>query len=305
MEENTILPHTPDFLRKIFARKGIVLNKKYGQHILIDQNILSYIITIASLQKDDVVLEIGTGTGSLTRFLAQKSGHVFTVEIDNKLFELSSEILKLYKNITIINADILRSKHKLNPEVVAMISDWLIKNNNPPFKVVSNLPYNISTPAIINLLESNLPVRLMVLMLQKEITERLTAAPGSREYGILSVITQLFSEVELMKTLPPEVFWPRPEVASAIVKMSVNKAKYTGKITDYPFFTKIIFAIFTSRRKTLLNSIEKLRLPGVSRNELKKILIEMQLGETVRGEILNLEQLICLSESIRKVSNTN
>ncbi|MBM4054654.1 MAG: ribosomal RNA small subunit methyltransferase A [Planctomycetes bacterium] len=302
LEENTVIPHTPDFLRKIFARKGIVLNKKYGQHILIDQNILSYIATIASLQKDDVVLEIGTGTGSLTRFLAERAGHVFTVEIDNKLFELSSEILKLYKNITIINADILRSKHKLNAEVVTMITDWLVKNNNPVFKVVSNLPYNISTPVIINLLESNLPISLMVLMLQKEITERLAAAPGSREYGILSVITQLFSEVELMKTLPPEVFWPRPEVSSAIVKMSVNKAKFAGKITDYPLFTKIIFAIFTSRRKTLLNSIEKLRLPGVSRNELKKILISMQLDEHIRGEILNLEQLLYLTEAIHTIS---
>lgn len=249
-----------------------------------------------------MVLEIGTGTGSLTRFLAERSCHVFTVEIDNKLFELSSEILKLYKNITIINADILQSKHKLNSEVVTMISDWLAKNNHPAFKVISNLPYNISTPVIINLLESNLPVSLMVLMLQKEITERLTAAPGSREYGILSVITQLFSEVELMKTLPPEVFWPRPEVSSAIVKMSVNKAKFAGKITDYPFFTKIIFAIFTSRRKTLLNSIEKLRLPRISRNELKKILMTMQLPENVRGEILHPEQLIYLTESIHKIS---
>lgn len=293
-------------LRKLFARKGIVLNKKYGQHILIDQNILSYIANSASLQKDDVVLEIGTGTGSLTRYLAEKACHVFTVEIDNKLFDLSSEILKFYKNITIINADILQSKHKLNAEIVTMISGWLATNNHSAFKVVSNLPYNISTPVIINLLESNLPISFMVLMLQKEITERLIAAPGSREYGILSVITQLFSEVELMKTLPPDVFWPRPEVSSAIVKMSVHRAKYANKITEYPFFIKIIYAIFTSRRKTLVNSIEKLKLPGVSRSELKRILAVMQLNENIRGEMLDPEQLIHLTESIfQTISRAN
>ncbi|MEK7788292.1 MAG: rRNA adenine dimethyltransferase family protein, partial [Planctomycetota bacterium] len=180
--------------------------------------------------------------------------------------------------------------------------NWLREHDQSHIKVVSNLPYNISTPVIINLLEGNLPIKLMVLMLQKEITERMAAMPGTREYGILSIITQLFSEVKVVKTLSPGVFWPRPEVYSALVKISVNKEKYTGRITDYPFFKKIIHAIFTSRRKTLLNSLERLKLPNVSRERMKRVIEGMQLDERVRGEILSLDQLINFSESVGNLS---
>src|SRR5574337_888238 len=213
MPQNEInfIPHTPAVLKQIFSRRGITPNKRFGQNFLIDQNILLCIPDIADLKEDDVVLEIGTGTGGLTRLLAARSRHVFTVEVDKKLFELSSDILKLYKNITLINADILKTKHALNPDIISLMLNWLKEHNQPRIKVVSNLPYNISTPVIINLLEGDLPVKFMVLMLQKEITERMTAIPGTREYGILSIITQLFSKVEIVKTLSPGVFWPRPE----------------------------------------------------------------------------------------------
>jgi 16S rRNA (adenine1518-N6/adenine1519-N6)-dimethyltransferase len=223
---------------------------------------------------------------------------VFTVEVDKKLFELSSDVLRFYKNVTFINADILKTKHELKPDIPSLIHNWLREHNQPYLKVVSNLPYNISTPVIINVLESDLPVNLTVLMLQKEITERMTAVPGTREYGILSIITQLFSEVEVVKTLSPGVFWPRPEVYSAIVKIITRKEKYAGKITDYSFFKKIIHAIFTSRRKTLLNSLENLKLPNILREDLKGIIRNMQLDERIRGEVLSLDQLIYLSEVI-------
>jgi 16S rRNA (adenine1518-N6/adenine1519-N6)-dimethyltransferase len=297
-KEISFIPHTPSVLRQIFGQRGITPNKRFGQNFLIDQNTLLSIPDIAELKEDDVILEIGTGTGGLTRLLAERSQHAFTVEVDRKLFEMSSDILKLYKNVTIINADILKTKHELNQDIPALIFNWLREHNQTHIKVVSNLPYNISTPVIINLLESNLPVKLMVLMLQKEITERMAAMPGTREYGILSIITQLFSEVEVVKTLSPHVFWPRPEVYSALVKISVNKEKYTGRITDYPFFKKIIHAIFTSRRKTLLNSLEQLKLPNMSRERMKRIIEGMRLDERVRGETLNLEQFMCLSEAI-------
>ena len=163
------------------------------------------------------------------------------------------------------------------------------------------MPYNISTPVIINLLEGNLPIKLMVLMLQKEITERMTAIPGTKEYGILSIITQLFSEVKVVKTVSPQVFWPMPEVYSALVKVSVRNERYAGRITDYPFFKKIIHAIFTSRRKTLLNSLEQLKLPNISREHVKVVIKSMQLDERVRGEALNLDQLVHLSEAIRNI----
>lgn len=300
MPQNEInfIPHTPAVLKQIFSRRGITPSKRFGQNFLIDQNILLSIPSIADLKEDEVVLEIGTGTGGLTRLLAAGSRHVFTVEVDKKLFELSSDILKFYKNITLVNADVLKTKHELNPYIMSLIFQWLREHDQSHIKVVSNLPYNISTPVIINLLEGELPIDMMVLMLQKEITERMTALPGTREYGILSVITQLFSEVEVVKTLPPEVFWPRPEVHSALVKVVVHKEKYAGRITSYPFFRKIIYAIFTSRRKTLLNSLEHLKLPGISREHLKGVIKDMNLDERVRGETLNLEQLIRLSEAI-------
>ena len=297
-KEIKFIPHTPAILKQIFSQRGISPNKRFGQNFLIDQNTLLSIPDIAELNENDVVLEIGTGTGGLTRLLAESSRHVFTVEVDRKLFEMASDILKLYKNVTLINADILKTKHELNPDIPALMLNWLKEHDQSHIKVVSNLPYNISTPVIINLLEGNLPIKLMVLMLQKEITERMAAMPGTREYGILSIITQLFSEVEVVKTLSPQVFWPRPEVYSALVKISVNKEKYAGRITDYSFFKKIIHAIFTSRRKTLLNSLELLKLPNVTRERMKRVIENMQLDERVRGEILSLDQLISLTESV-------
>ncbi|MCR4320682.1 MAG: 16S rRNA (adenine(1518)-N(6)/adenine(1519)-N(6))-dimethyltransferase RsmA [Candidatus Brocadiaceae bacterium] len=303
-KEIKFIPHTPAVLKLIFSQRGISPNKRFGQNFLIDQNTLLSIPNIADLKEDDVVLEIGTGTGGLTRLLAERSRHVFTVEVDRKLFEMASDILKLYKNVTIINADILKTKHELNPDIPSKMLNWLKEHDQSHIKVVSNLPYNISTPVIINLLEGNLPIKLMALMLQKEITERMAAMPGTREYGILSIITQLFSEVEVVKTLSPHVFWPRPEVYSALVKISVNKEKYTGRITDYPFFKKIIYAIFTSRRKTLLNSLEQLKLSNISRDHVKGVIKSMQLDERVRGETLNLDQLIYLSEAIRNFITT-
>lgn len=301
LEQKNFVPHTPFILKQIFSSRGITLSKRFGQNFLIDQNTLLSIPEIADLKEDDVILEIGTGTGGLTRLLADRARYVFTVEVDKKLFELSSDILKLYKNIALINADILKTKHTLNQEVLSFVQNWLREHDQDSMKVISNLPYNISTPVIINLLESNLPVTLMVLMLQKEITERMAAVPGTREYGILSILVQLFSDVEIIKTLPPDVFWPKPEVHSAIVRIQINKEKYAGRISNYPFFKKIMYAIFTSRRKTLVNSLEQLQLPKISREQIKKLIKDMQEDERVRGEALGLDQLIFLSETIYNI----
>lgn len=299
-EEISFIPHTPSVLKQIFIRRGITPNKRFGQNFLTDQNAMLCIPDIADLTEDDIVLEIGTGTGGLTRLLAARSRQVFTIEVDRKLFELSSDILRLYNNTIPLNADILKTKHALNPYITSLIYNWLREHGHAAIKVVSNLPYNISTPVVINLLENDLPISEMVLMLQQEITERMTALPGTREYGMLSVIIRLFSEVEVVKSLPPEVFWPKPSVHSAIVKVRVQKEKYAGRITDYPFFRQIINAIFTSRRKTLINSLERLNVPGISREHLKQVLKDMRLDERIRGETLDVDQLIHLSEAIGK-----
>lgn len=299
-EEISFIPHTPSVLKQIFIRRGITPNKRFGQNFLTDQNAMLCIPDIADLTEDDIVLEIGTGTGGLTRLLAARSRQVFTIEVDRKLFELSSDILRLYNNTIPLNADILKTKHALNPYITSLIYNWLREHGHAAIKVVSNLPYNISTPVVINLLENDLPISEMVLMLQQEITDRMTALPGTREYGMLSVIIRLFSEVEVVKSLPPEVFWPKPSVHSAIVKVRVQKEKYAGRITDYPFFRQIINAIFTSRRKTLINSLERLNVPGISREHLKQVLKDMRLDERIRGEALDVDQLIHLSEAIGK-----
>ena len=303
MPQNEInfIPHTPAVLKQILKKRGIVLNKRFGQNFLIDQNILLSIPDIAEIKDSDVVLEIGTGTGGLTRLLAERSRHVFTVEVDKGLFELSTDILRYYKNITVLNADILKTKHELNPEIISLISGWLKNSGQTHMKIVSNLPYNISTPVIINFLESKLPVVSMILTLQREITDRLKAIPGTREYGILSIIAQLFSDVKVVRTLPPEVFWPRPDVYSAIVRIIVNREKYADRMPDYSTFRKVIWAIFTSRRKTLLNSLEYLGL-HVSRESLKKVIDEVHLNERIRGEVLSIEQLLQLTEKIYKLS---
>ena len=303
MPQNEInfIPHTPAVLKQILKKRGIVLNKRFGQNFLIDQNILLSIPDIAEIKDSDVVLEIGTGTGGLTRLLAERSRHVFTVEVDKGLFELSTDILRYYKNVTVLNADILKTKHELNPEIISLISGWLNNSGQTHIKIVSNLPYNISTPVIINFLESKLPVVSMILTLQREITDRLKAIPGTREYGILSIIAQLFSDVKVVRTLPPEVFWPRPDVYSAIVRIIVNREKYADRMPDYSTFRKVIWAIFTSRRKTLLNSLEYLGL-HVSRESLKKVIDEVHLNERIRGEVLSIEQLLQLTEKIYKLS---
>lgn len=299
-KEINFIPHTPAVLKQIFKKRGIVLNKRFGQNFLIDQNILLSIPDIAEIKDSDVVLEIGTGTGGLTRLLAERSRHVFTVEVDKGLFELSTDILKYYKNVTVLNADILKTKHELNPEIISLISGWLKNSGQTHIKIVSNLPYNISTPVIINFLESKLPVVSMTLTLQREITDRLKAIPGTREYGILSIIAQLFSDVKVVRTLPPEVFWPRPDVYSAIVRIIVNREKYADRMPDYSTFRKVIWAIFTSRRKTLLNSLEYLGL-HISRESLKKVVDDTHLDRRIRGEVLSIEQLLQLTENVHRL----
>lgn len=298
-QETTMPQHSPSVLKHLFRVRGIIPNKRFGQNFLIDNNNLITIPEIAQLTENDIVLEVGTGSGGLTRLLAERSLHVITVEVDKKLFELSTDILSLYKNVTLIHADVLKTKHIFNPDVLSQVDDCLKKHENARLKVVSNLPYNISTPVIITLLESALPIKLMVLMLQKEITDRMAASPGTREYGILSIIIQLFSEVEVVKTLSPQVFWPKPEVNSAIVRITVNKEKYAGRITDYPFFVKVVSAIFNSRRKTLLNSLQQLALPNASKECVKTTLKNMQLSDRIRGEALNVDQIISIAEAIR------
>ena len=302
-------PHTKSMLKMLFLERGVRLKKHWGQNFLIDQNILQFIVRSAELSRNDIILEIGAGTGSLTRLIAEKAGHVFAVEMDRKLFEILGETLKDCNNVTSLNKDILKSKHHIHPEIVECVSNYVntatTTEGDLCIKVISNLPYYISTPVIIDLLQEALPIKLMILTLQLDITNRMVAHPGTKDYGQLSIMTKLFSDVKVLKKLPPDVFWPAPLVDSAIVKMTVNQNKYSDRIRNYQSFQDVIKAIYISRRKTLLNSLLSLCLKGGIekdaqglREDLQPILRKVGINPGSRGEELDLEELIELSNEI-------
>ncbi|MGR3174087.1 MAG: 16S rRNA (adenine(1518)-N(6)/adenine(1519)-N(6))-dimethyltransferase RsmA [Candidatus Scalindua sp.] len=303
-------PHTKSMLKLLFEERGIRIKKQWGQNFLIDQNLLQFIAKTAELSRNDVVLEIGAGTGALTRLLAQKAEHVFAVELDRKLFQILEETLKDYNNVTLINKDILKSKHHIQPEIVEAISDHISTADFPSpsagdscVKIIANLPYYISTPVIIDLLQEVLPIKTMVLTLQRDTTNRMVARPGTKSYGVLSIMTRLFAEVKVLKKLPPEVFWPAPLVESAIVKMTVNRHTYADRIRDYQSFQDVIRAIYVSRRKTLSNSLLSLcSSHGIKKNgtrqDLMTILERVGISPDSRGEELEVEKLIELSNEI-------
>ena len=301
-------PHTKSMLKALFEERDIRVKKQWGQNFLIDQNLLQFIVKAAELSRNDVVLEIGTGTGSLTRLLAQNARHVFAVELDRKLFEIMEETLKDYNNVTTFNKDILKSKHHIHPMIIEAVSDYIRAappSENLTVKVVSNLPYYISTPVIIDLLQEVLPIKTMILMLQRDTTDRMKAQPGTRNYGVLSIMTKLFADAKVLKKLPPDVFWPVPLVDSAIVKMEVNQHRHADRILDFQSFKNVVHAIYISRRKTLLNSLSSL-CSGLGmkneskeiRKELASILEHVAIKPKSRGEELDIEALISLSNGI-------
>jgi 16S rRNA (adenine1518-N6/adenine1519-N6)-dimethyltransferase len=301
--------HTKSMLKRLFLERGVRLKKHWGQNFLIDQNILQFIVKSAELSRNDIVLEIGPGTGALTRLIAEKAGHVFAVEMDRKLFEILGETLQGCNNVTTINKDILKSKHHIHPEIIETISDYVhtapTTEGTVCVKVISNLPYYISTPIIIDLLQEVLPIKLMILTLQWDITNRMMAHPGTKDYGILSIMTRLFADAKVLKKLPPSVFWPVPLVDSAIVKMTVNRNKYPDRIHNYQGFLDVVRAIYTSRRKTLSNNLLSLCLrDGIEkdahglREDLQPILKKVGISPGSRGEELDLEELIELSNEV-------
>ena len=307
------VPHTKSMLKMLLRERGIRLRKQWGQNFLIDQNILRFIIKSAELDRNDIVLEIGAGTGSLTRLIAEKAGHVFAVEMDRKLFEIMVETLSNFDNVSAINKDILKSKHHIHPEIEENVSDYVQsisgKIKEPCIKVISNLPYYISTPIIIDLLQGDLPIKVMIITLQRDITNRLVANPATKDYGLLSIITRLFADVKVLKKLPPDVFWPAPLVDSAIVKIDVNRNKFSGEIRDFNTFLDIIKTIYISRRKTILNSLLLFSLNTDKEKDVQKMrecLTQMLKGTGIepgsRGEELDVEKLIELSNKFSVIN---
>ncbi len=322
------VPHTKSMLKILFSERGIHLKRRWGQNFLIDQNILEYIVRSSELRSDDIVLEIGAGTGSLTRLLAERARHLFAVEIDRKVFGILSETLQDFTNVTLINSDILKSKHRLHPEIVGKIREYMQAEGydvaGQRIKVVSNLPYYISTPIIIDLLQGELPINSMILTLQKDITNRLVAKPATKDFGRLSLITKLYADVRILKKLPPDVFWPAPQIDSAIVRLEVTAGKYRAAIREPHSFREVVNAIYVSRRKTILNSLLSLcqrsdatNLSGEtdpvrrrrSHEDVRKrviaVLERVDIEPGRRGEELDVEKLIELSNELLPLMSNN
>ena len=270
----------------VLQRYGFNFQKKYGQNFLIDTHVLDKIIGAAEIGKDDFVLEIGPGIGTMTQYLAEAAREVVAVEIDTKLIPILEDTLKEYDNVTVLNEDILKVDIRKIAEE---------KNGGKPIKVVANLPYYITTPIIMGLFESEVPLDSITVMVQKEVADRMQVGPGTKDYGALSLAVQYYAEPYIVANVPPNCFIPRPAVGSAVIRLTRYQEK-TVKVNDSAFMFKIIRASFNQRRKTLQNGLynsSELRIP---KEKTVAALEEMGLTPTIRGEKLSLEEFAKLSD---------
>ncbi len=300
MAEEAPRSQTLTFLMQRFAEAGIRPKTQHGQNFLIDLNLQRLLVRTANLQPHDVVLEVGTGTGSLTAMIAPSVAAVITVETDPQLFQLASEELYQLPNVFMIQADALASKNRLNPEVLAAVEQKLAEAPGRVFKLVANLPFNVATPIITNLLTLSRPPQTMTVTIQKEVADRLVARPATKDYGSLSVWVQCQCDVEVVRVLPPQVFWPRPKVHSAIVHITLREDR-RSQIPDLSSFHAFVRAIFIHRRKflraELLNALGK----DTPKEKVDEILRTLGLTGQERAEQLTVEQLLALCEAARKL----
>lgn len=262
--------------------------KKFGQNFLIDTRVLERIIKASGVTKEDFVLEIGPGIGTMTQYLCEAARSVVAVEIDRKLIPILEETLAQYRNVTVLNEDIL------NVDIARMIREH---NEGKPIKVVANLPYYITTPIIMGLFESRVPIDCITVMVQKEVADRMQSGPGTKDYGALSLAVQYYSIPEIVANVPPNCFIPRPKVGSAVIRLTCRK-EMSVIVEDERLMFEIIRASFNQRRKTLANGLS--HAPGISlpKETIQSCIAESGVSLTVRGEALTLEQFAQLSNII-------
>ncbi len=283
MDKNKMLSNPQETI-KVIQENGFTFHKKYGQNFLIDSHVIDKIISVADLDKNSRVLEIGPGIGTLTQYLAEAAGEVVAVEIDDKLIPILSKTLAEYDNVRVIHGDIL----KQDTEQIF---------GGKPFKIVANLPYYITTPIIMSLLESGVPAQSITVMIQKEVAERMQAAPGSKNYGALSLAVQYYAEPYLAANVPPNCFMPRPNVGSAVINLKRLETPPVSVKNPSQMF-KLIRGAFNQRRKTLANAVANFDGVAFSREDVEKALEAMGLDTRVRGEALTLEQFAALSDEL-------
>lgn len=271
----------------VLQKYGFHFQKKFGQNFLIDSHVLEKIISAAEITKEDCVLEIGPGIGTMTQYLAESAREVVAVEIDSNLIPILEDTLSEYENATVINEDIL----KLN--VAKLAAE---KNGGKPIKVVANLPYYITTPIIMGLFESRVPLASITIMVQKEVADRMQTGPGSKDYGALSLAVQYYAKPEIVANVPPNCFIPRPNVGSAVIRLTRHENPPVD-VEDESFMFRIIRASFNQRRKTLVNGLAN---GGIASKEaVAEVLCKMGLSLNVRGEALTLSQFATLSNLLK------
>ena len=275
---------------EIIQKHQFAFQKKFGQNFLIDGRVLEKIIAAAEITEEDMVLEIGPGIGTMTQYLAEQARQVVAVEIDKNLIPILEETLKDYKNITVINEDIL----KLN------IGELAEKyNQGKPIKVVANLPYYITTPIIMGLFESNVPIANITVMVQKEVAERMQAGPGTKDYGALSLAVQYCASPYIVANVPPNCFIPRPSVGSAVIRLT-RYEKPPVEVLDSRLMFDLIRASFNQRRKTLQNSLNNAQNLTFTKEQIANAILSLDLPASVRGEALTLEQFAGLANALKK-----
>ena len=273
---------------EVLQKYNFNFQKKFGQNFLIDTSVLDRIVSAAEITAEDCVLEIGPGIGTMTQRLAAKAREVVAVEIDRNLIPILEDTLSDCDNVTVINDDILKV------DINKIVKE---RNGRSPIKVVGNLPYCITTPIIMELFESHVPLKSITVMVQKEVADRMQVGPGTKDYGALSLAVQYYAKPEIVANVPPNCFIPRPNVGSAVIHLSRYEVPPV-KVTDEKKMFALIRASFNQRRKTLVNSLNNSPVLGWSKEQIAEVLEEMQLPATVRGEALTLQQFAELSDRL-------
>lgn len=279
---------TPAATTEVLKKYGFHFQKRYGQNFLIDPRVLRKITAAADIGPEDCVLEIGPGIGTLTQYLAFQAKKVFAVEIDDALIPVLQETLKDWDNVTIIHNDILKV------DLHALVRE---QNEGNSIKVVANLPYYITTPILMGLMEKKVPFTSITVMVQKEVAERMQAEPGTKDYGALSVAVQYYTVPHLAATVPPNCFIPRPNVGSAVIRLEKRTARPMD-VTDEQLFFRIVRASFEQRRKTLLNSLKNARDLSFTKEQIQKAIAACGFPENVRGEALDIHQFAALTKAL-------
>jgi 16S rRNA (adenine1518-N6/adenine1519-N6)-dimethyltransferase len=286
---------TLSYLRTLFEQRGLHPKSKLGQNFLIDLNLLDVLLRAADLSPDDLVLEVGSGTGSLTNRMVDRAGAVVSVEVDQDFATMVDEVVTEHRDrVALLHADVLKNKNEINPAVLQAVRDLKAITRTFTVKLVANLPYSVATPVISNLLLSDLAVERMVVTVQWEIAERLMALPGTKDYSALSVLVQSIADVSLVRKLPPTVFWPRPKVDSAIILVMPNAAK-RAEVKDLQKFRNFLRDLYAHRRKNLRGGLVAMAGRGLTKPDVDARLAALGIDGKLRAETLDLaqHQLLC------------